>query len=315
MQQKRTYLISGASGFIGSCLTRRLVASGEEVHIVLRKESNLWRIKEVLNKVVCHKCDLLEADKLKSIVRKIKPEIIYHLTAYGAYPYQSEADKIINTNILGTENLLAACSGVNYALFVNTGTSSEYGFKQKPMKETDLLEPVSLYALSKSAQTILCAYIARAKKRPVVTLRPFSVYGPYEQPCRLIPTLMRALYFKQKMKLVAPKISHDYIYIDDVIDAFLLIDKFKKYPGEIFNLGTARQSSLKEVVNTAVKVAERNTEFIWGKMKPRGWDTDYWVADISKAKRLLGWEPKINLDEGLRLTWRWFKEKGYEINP
>ena len=306
MPSEKVHLITGATGFIGSCLVRRLVDSGKQVHIIVRKDAKLWRIKNIITKVNCHISDLSVEDQLKKILSVVKPDIIYHLATYGAYSYQNEPDKIINTNILGTWNLLKAASNIDYELFVNTGSSSEYGFKKSPMKETDILEPASYYAVTKSSQTLLCTNIAREEHRPIVTLRPFSVYGPYEEPARFIPTLMRALYFKEKMNLVSPEISRDQIYIKDVVDAYMLTDMLKKFPGEIFNVGTGRQYSIRDVVETAMKVSGKTTDFAWGEMKRRAWDTDNWVADISKAEKLLNWRPNINMEKGLSLMWEWF---------
>lgn len=308
MKRKRTYLVTGVTGFVGSYLFRRLIESGQKVHILIRKQTNLWRIKDIVNKATVHISDLSSANELEKIIKRIKPNIIYHLATHGAYSFQDNPEKIINTNMLGTFNLLRATSGLDYELFVNTGSSSEYGFKKLPMKEGDLLEPASYYAVSKCSQTLLCCYIARKEKKPVVTLRLFSVYGPYEEPTRFIPTLLKSLYLRQKINLVSSEISRDYIYVDDVIEAYLSIEQLKKNLGEIFNIGTGRQYTIKEVVETAVSVTGKTTDFGWGKMERRIWDTDNWVADISKAKALLDWSARINLEEGLSLTWEWFKK-------
>ena len=317
MTRKRTHLITGATGFIGSCLLRRLVDAGETVHVILRKEAKTWRVKDILGKATCHVSDLSDPSALEKIIHDAKPDVIYHLATYGAYPYQNQPDQIIKTNISGTWNLLKAANTFEYELFINTGSSSEYGFKKSPMKETDLLEPASYYAVTKCSQTLLSSHIAREEKRPIVTIRPFSVYGPYEEPTRFMPTLMKALHRKESMNLVSPEISRDHIYVEDVIDAYLLFGELKKFPGEIFNIGTGAQSSIKHVVETAVRITGQTAEFIWGAMKQRMWDTNYWVADISKARQLLGWAPKIGLEKGLSLTWEWFKRNNnfYTHNP
>jgi nucleoside-diphosphate-sugar epimerase len=312
MSKKRVYLLTGASGFIGSCLLRKLVAKNEKVHVLLRKEAKLWRIRDLLKKIEIHFDDLADANKLSNLTGKIRPDIIYHLATYGAYSTQNNGDLCIDTNIRGTWNLLKATAKIDYELFVNTGSSSEYGFKQAPMKENDFLEPASYYAVTKSSQTLLCSYFARENKKPIVTLRPFSVYGPYEEKNRFIPVLMKSIYLQQKMSLVSPDITRDWIYIDDMVDAYLLTDKLKKCGGEVFNIGTAIQSSIREVVTIATKVIGKTTHFEWGKMTNRKWDTSYWVADRSKAKKLLKWSPKISLRQGLLLTWDWFtKNSGY----
>jgi nucleoside-diphosphate-sugar epimerase len=307
MTNKNTFLITGASGFIGSVLLRRLVSQKQKVHLILRKESKSWRIADLMNKVTVHHSDLSNLSELTAIIKKVKPNIIYHLATNGAYSYQSNANQIIETNILGTWNLLQACNTIDYDLFVNTGSSSEYGTKEFAMRETDIVEPNSYYAVTKCAQTLLCSHIAKQEHRPIVTIRPFSVYGPYEEPRRFVPTLMNALMFNKEMNLVTPETARDQIYVDDMVDAYLKICELRKNPGEYFNIGTGVQSTLKEVVESAVKVTGKNAQFKWGTMEGRSWDTNNWVADISKARQLLKWTPKTTLEQGLKLTWDWFQ--------
>jgi len=305
---KNTFLITGASGFIGSVLLRRLVKEKQNIHLILRKNAKTWRINDLLESVTVHHSDLSDTRKLTKIVKIVNPSVIYHLATNGAYSDQNQPDLIIQTNILGTFNLLKACNTVKYQLFVNTGSSSEYGFKKFAMRENDILEPASYYAVTKCAQTLLCSHIAKQEKKPIVTIRPFSVYGPYEEPKRFIPTLMKALFLKEPMNLVSPKTARDQIYVEDMVDAYLKIDELKHNPGEYFNIGTGVQSTIKETVEAAIKVTNKNTSFKWGSMKGRNWDTSNWVADISKAKQLLNWTPKTNLETGLKLTWDWFKK-------
>lgn len=302
----KKFLITGAAGFIGSVLLRKLVSANENVEIILRESSNTWRINDILKKMKIYYSDLSNLEQLKVIIDKIKPSIIYHLATHGAYSYQKDANLIIKTNILGTWNLLQACNEINYELFVNTGSSSEYGRKDFAMRENDALEPESYYAVSKCAQTLLCSNVAKQENRPVVILRPFSVYGPYEEPKRFIPTLLKSLFLKKEINLVSPEISRDQIFIDDIIEAYLKIEEMKNCRGECFNIGTGIQSSIKEVVETAIKVTRVKIKLNWDCMEPRSWDTKNWVADISKARQLLKWKPKISLGKGIYLTWKWF---------
>jgi len=305
---KKKYLITGSSGFIGSALLRKLLEQNNDVYIILRKNSKTWRINDLLKKVTVFYSNLSDVTELTQIIKKIKPNIIYHLATNGAYSYQKDADQIIHTNILGTWNLLQACNTVQYELFVNTGSSSEYGFKKFAMRETDILEPASYYAVTKCAQTLLCTHIARQEKRPIVTIRPFAVYGPFEESKRFVPTFMNALLFNKKMNLVSPIIARDFIYVDDLVDAYLKINEFKNNPGEYFNIGTGLQSTIKNFVETAMKVIGKDIKLKWGSLENRNWDTDNWVSDISKAKQLLNWIPKTNLEQGIKLTWIWFKK-------
>jgi len=110
------------------------------------------------------------------------------------------------------------------------------------------------------------------------------------------------------MDLVSPHIARDYIYVEDMVDAYLKIEALKKNGGEYFNIGTGIQSTIKEVVDMAVLVTNKKARFNWKKMKARAWDTDTWVADITKAKMKLGWRPKTSLADGLKLTFDWFSK-------
>lgn len=300
------FLITGASGFVGSYLLRKLAEKEAQIHIILRKSSKTWRIKDILDKVNIHTGDLTKFKEVQQIVNRVRPTIIYHLASYGAYPYQKNVEEILKTNVFATWNVLKAVANHQYKLLVNTGSSSEYGFKKKPMKETDILEPASYYAITKCTQTYLCSHTANESHKPIVTLRPFSVYGPYEEPSRLIPTLLKSLYVGEKMSLVSPHIARDLIYISDMIDAYLKIKELQQYPGKTFNIGTGIQSSIEQIVKTAFKVTDKKIKLEWGRMQPRSWDTTNWVANISLAKNLLRWEPKYNLSQGLYNTWEWF---------
>ena len=302
----KKFLLTGATGFVGACLLRRLVGEGARPHILIRKDARLWRIKDLLPRIHVHTVDLTDGAGLRKVVGRIRPDIIYHLAANGAYSSQHDADRIVTTNILGGWNLLQACAFGKYELFVNTGTSSEYGFKTKPMRESDALEPVSYYAVTKCTMTWLGMQAAR-EGRPVVTLRPFSVYGPYEEPTRLIPVLMAALYHQKPMDLVPAATARDFIYVDDMVDAFLKINMLTKARGRVLNIGTGRQTTLRQLIAAAQKATGRTTDFRWGKMPAKSWDTSRWVADMSRTKEILGWSPKTDLLSGLKKTWQWYQ--------
>src|SRR5579872_2229408 len=182
------FFITGATGFVGSCLARKLVELGCEVHVLARPGADFWRLEGLEKQLGVETGDLTDGERLTEIFRAVKPTIIYHLAVHGAYPHETDADRIILTDVFGTWNLLKASAEVDYKLLVNTGSSSEYGAKSFAMRETDPLEPASYYAVAKCAQTLVCGYRAMAERRPVNTLRLFSVFGPYEEPSRFVPT-------------------------------------------------------------------------------------------------------------------------------
>ena len=152
-----TVLITGATGFIGACLARK-ISKTHNVHIILRKDSDTWRIKDIINDLSLHYADLTDGPAVKKIVEAVKPNTIYHLAAYGTYSSQQDCSQIIQSNIIGTLNLLKASEHIGFSIFINTGTSSEYGTKNQPMKETDITEPNTCYGVSKVSQTLLCQH-------------------------------------------------------------------------------------------------------------------------------------------------------------
>src|SRR5947208_936064 len=138
------------------------------------------------------------------------------------------------------------------------------------MRETDLLEPNSYYAVAKGAQTLLCQHVAKAERRPITTFRLFSVYGPFEEPSRLIPTLVRLCLEGRNLTLVDPETARDFVYIDDVVDAYLRIDKLAGLCGEVMNIGTGVQRTLAPVGDTVLRetgAQARTRQPRWGRAR------------------------------------------------
>ena len=307
LSQERFFL-TGGTGFVGACLARRLVEAGAEVHLLVRESADRGRLEGIENKLTFHLGDLT-GTALESIVKAIQPTVIYHLAVHGAYSFQTDADETIHTNVFGTWNLLKACASIDYKVFVNAGSSSEYGSKPQAMRETDVLEPNSYYAVAKSAQTLVCRHTARLEQRPINTFRLFSVYGPYEEPSRLVPTVVRHCLEGRALEMVSPGTARDFVYIDDVVDAFLRIDKLGSLCGEVLNIGTGLQSTVKDIVEAAVAAAGNAPPVRWGAMDARPWDTETWVADCTKTRRLLEWAATTRLPEGIAKTAAWHREQ------
>jgi nucleoside-diphosphate-sugar epimerase len=307
------FFVTGATGFVGSCLTRKLAELGCEVHTLIRATSKRWRLGGLEQKVTLHIGDLNDGERLRELIGEIQPTVVYHLAVHGAYPTQTNADQIILTDMFGTYNLLKACSEVDYKVFVNTGSSSEYGSKQYAMRECDLLEPTSYYAVAKAAQTLVSQHMARADRRPINTFRLFSVYGPYEEPTRLVPTLVRRCLESKELDMVSPDTARDFVYVDDVVEAYLQIGQLSLQCGEVFNIGTGIQSSMRDVVRAVFQSAGAKVKVNWGTMPARSWDTETWLADTTKVRRILKWAPRTSLAEGIQKTTEWFRSEGYRM--
>jgi nucleoside-diphosphate-sugar epimerase len=299
--------ITGATGFIGSNLTRRSLERGAEVFINIRKTSDTWRIRDILDDVDVIPVDITEYAKLKDFLKEIRPDIIFHTATYGGNAGQKNTEKIIKTNFIGTVNLLRSSRDINPDLFVNTGSSSEYGIKDSAITESCLLEPVTEYGASKAAATLYCQTIACTEKLPVVTLRLFSPYGRYEQKSRLVPSLILAALQKINPRITSRQFVRDFIFIEDVLDAYEAVINIKNAPGKIFNIGSGQQHSVGEVADMIVELLGNEVTYEVG--MPQAWKNEpsFWQADIQRSKAELDWEPKYSLRKGLAATIDWFK--------
>lgn len=306
MRTKRV-IITGATGFVGANLARRLLRDGHELHLLVRKNYTAWRIETIRSNVKIHEVDLLDADKLNTVVKQVHPDWIFHLATYGAYSSQTNIHKMIQTNLTGTVNLVEACLKTSFEAFVNTGSSSEYGYKDHAPSEKEWLEPNSHYAVTKASATLLCRFLALSRHVRLVTLRLYSVYGPFEEPTRLIPTLIIHGLRGDLPTLVNANVARDFVYVEDVNDAYLLAASgIEQEIGSVYNIGTGRQTSIMEVVATARRKMKITADPLWGSMQDRNWDTAVWVADNKTAQESLSWKPRYDFNQGFEETINWF---------
>ena len=302
-------LVTGATGFVGANLVRRLVREGYEVHILTRPTSNKWRLTNVLSKLNDHTVDLLEEKKLRGLIKEIEPEIIFHLAVAGIYGGVHLPEKnLIETNFLGTVNLVNACNDIDYKCFINTGSSSEYGPKKHPMKETDVCEPINMYGITKCAATLYGRFVAKTEDKPIVGFRLFSPYGPYDDMTRLITYAIIKALQNNDLNLANPEAVRDYIYIEDVVDLYMKsIEKAYELKGEVFNVGSGSQTTIRYVVNKIMELTQSKSSINWRSVDGRSYDTEKWEADIEKTSKFFDWEPIYDIDEGLKKTISWFR--------
>lgn len=301
--------ITGIAGFVGAGLARALLQDGAEVHGLIRSSSNLWRLDDIKGEFHLHTGDLLNEESLREAIQEAKPEVIFHLGVYGAYHVcQNDKELIMRTSFDATRVLLDAAKENGVGIVINTGSSSEYGTKDHPMREDELIEPNSYYAVGKAAQTLYCQQFAREEKLPIITLRLFSVYGPYEEPIRFIPTLVTKVLANEDVPLADPRTARDFTYLADVVDAYRVAAKRPELSGEIFNVGTGKQHTIKETFDTAVALTGSTSQPIVGAYANRSFDTNQWVADVNKASSQLIFTAQYSLEDGLRATIEWTKK-------
>ncbi len=308
--QTKKILITGGAGFIGANFVHAFADMGYSVTVLEREGTNLWRLGKIKNNVNIQYVDLLDYPTLEGFITKLNPNIILHFATYGAYQArQQEVKTTVDTNLLGTINLVNACSKISFDCFINTGSSSEYGVKIRAMKETDTLEPNNLYGVTKAASTMYCQHIAKKFNLPIITIRPFTPYGYFEDKDRLVPTIIRACLNNTELKLSAPGSVRDFVFIEDAIALYVNAIKYaQKSKGQVFNLGSGKQQSVAQMVALVKKITNSPVKPLYGQVKKVWIEPGVWKADISKTKKLLRWKPAHTLQQGLIKNMQWFKE-------
>lgn len=300
-------LVTGAAGFIGSHLVKRLIDIGCRVIVMIRPSSNLWRIEDILDQVEIVQCDLkhLRTEELASRLSDV--QVVYHLAASGVDQSYQDISSVIQTNVLGTLRILQLAQILKVERFVYCGSCFECGCGT--LLSEDLLPmPISEYGASKSAGWILVHTFFRRYSLPVVSLRPFTVYGPLEAPHRLIPyTIIKALD-GSNIQLTGGEQARDFIFVEDVVKAFLSAAVTPAAVGGTFNVCTGLATSVREVVSTIVRLTRSTAKPLFGALPYR--DTGIWVlsGDPAKAKDKLGWSARTSLRDGLYATIQWFQE-------
>ena len=303
-------LITGASGFIGANLVNDVINSKDQIHILIRKESNLWRLNNILSKCNLHFADISKIKEVENIISEIKPEIVYHCATYGVYPKQKDAVKIEKTNLSGTKNLVSSLTkNTNLKKLVNIGSVFEYGSKSGLIKETDSTDGLDDYSKSKILQTKMIEDFVHQHNLPAVTLRLFTTYGNFEEPGRLISDIMVAIIKEKPIKILSRNAIRDFVYIADVIDALKKISVESEIDGEIFNVGSGHASSVENIVNLVSDITNTNSKIIFQDKNDKEYDKagTNGYANIEKIEKI-GWRPKTSLESGLEKTYEWFKK-------
>jgi len=302
-------VVFGAGGFIGANLLRTLLSVRQDCYGVTHQRFIGWRLIDLPAENLVY-ADLTDKRSIERLFNERDIKTIFNFAAYGGYSKQQDADLIYKTNLLGTADLLEIASKKGFSAFINAGSSSEYGTNSAAPKENDELSPNSHYAVSKVASAYLTKYYGELVKLPVLNLRFYSVFGPYEEPDRLIHRLIEEALIGSLPPLVDPEISRDFVYVDDAVAAAILAASVgvKKMPGASLNIASGKKTSMREIVQLAKELLSVKKEPNWSQMPNRSWDLVQWYGNPALAKEVLGWEATTSLREGLTKTIEWTKK-------
>ena len=313
---KKSVLVTGAGGFIGSHLTEHLVELGVNVKAFVRYNSrNDWGLlellpKETLDKIEVIMGDLKDTDAVRQSVKDV--DIIFHLGALIAIPYSYiHPRETIETNILGALNVLTVAKENNIEKLVHTSTSEAYGTaKYVPITEEHPLQGQSPYSASKIGADKIAESFYLSFDLPVAIIRPFNTYGPRQSARAVIPTIITQALTKEEIFLGSLHPTRDYTYVKDVVEGFIKVAESPKSIGEVINIGSNFEISIGDLANKIISLVGKNAEIITdsARVRPQDSEVERLWCDNTKAKRLLGWEPTTSLDEGLKRTIDWISK-------
>jgi nucleoside-diphosphate-sugar epimerase len=281
---------------------------GYQTHAFVLKTTNRWRLLDGFDSVRWHEVDVRSSEAVRAAFRLIQPSVVIHLAAHGQYAYHHDHVKMFETNVLGTLNLLTSAEECGISLFLNAGSSSEYGPKDRPMSEADRLAPDRAYGVSKAAQTLLAMQMSRARQMAIVSCRFFSVYGPWDDPTKMVPRLLSHASKGVPFEISSPNVARDLIFVEDVADALLEFDKLSELSGEVFNIGTGEKTTFGMLVDYVFELFGARVIVSWNEALLNSWDTTSWCADMTKTSEVLGWRPKHSVRQGLEVTAKWMAE-------
>jgi nucleoside-diphosphate-sugar epimerase/glycosyltransferase involved in cell wall biosynthesis len=298
-------LVLGASGFVGANLLRMLLTAR---HDVVGTATNLptWRLEGISDSNLWAG-DLLVDANLDQLLSTVQPRTVFNCVAYGAYSFETDEQLIYTTNFNLTSRIIERLLPRNIACYVHAGSSSEYGDEASAPTEQAQPRPNSHYAVSKVATAYLLKFHGAKSKFPCANLRLYSVYGPYEDSERLIPSVVRNGVRGEYPPFVRPDISRDFVYVDDACEAFIDTALYLEPGayGESFNVGSGKKTTIADVAAIAAKVYDIAAKPVFS-MPERNWDVADWFADPTRARELLQWQSSTDFETGLRRTTDWY---------
>ena len=308
-------LITGADGFIGSCLTEMLVADGYHVKALSQYNSfNNWGWPEDVN---CKKDievltgDIRDPHYCKYITKDI--DIIFHLAALIAIPYSYIApDSYVDTNVKGTLNICQAAKENGNIRVIHTSTSEVYGTaKYVPIDESHPVQPQSPYSATKIAADAVAMSFYNAFSLPVTIARPFNTYGPRQSARAVIPTIITQISNgKKKIKLGDVTPTRDFNYVDDTCRGFIMLAECNKSIGQTVNIGSNFEISIGDTLSIIKELMNSDVKFIVDekRIRPEKSEVFRLWCDNSKIEKLTGFKPQINIKDGLQKTIDWITQ-------
>ena len=305
-------LVTGADGFIGSHLTQTLASKGYNVRALSQYNSfNNWGWLEQLdckNDIEILSGDIRDPNYCKTITKDV--DIIFHLAALIAIPFSYVApDSYVETNIKGTLNICQAAKDNRVSRLIHTSTSEVYGTaKYVPIDENHPLQPQSPYSATKIAADAMAMSFYNSFDLPVTIARPFNTYGPRQSARAVIPTIITQIASgKKEIQLGDPSPTRDFNYVEDCCRGFVMLAESEKTIGETINIGSNTEISIGDTFNLIKELMSSDVTLVNDEKRKRPKKSEVFRlwCDNKKIKELIGYEPKVDIKNGLKKTIDW----------
>ena len=303
-------LVTGASGHLGSYLTRLLLSRGHEVIVFVRPQSDLWRISDVLSQTKLIRGDLSDIDRVTPQIMSAAPEIVFHLAWYGVTSEYRNDPNQINYNLIGTLGLLQAAQQSGCSCWVGMGSQAEYGPYNGTLREDLPTWPMTTYGVTKLCVGLLSRKLCEMTGTRYIWLRLLATYGPKDDVHHLIPTVIIKLLASEKPSLTLGEQQWDYLYVEDAAEAIYSVALKSKAQG-VFNLGSGETCTIRSIVERIRDMIAPELPVGLGEMPYRPDQVMHLQADISRLRQVVRWSPQVSPDDGLERTVTWFKENAW----
>lgn len=311
----RKVLVTGAEGFIGSHLVDQLLEEGAEVRALVHYNPfGRWGwLQDRADDVDIQSGDVRDGERVAHVVEGM--DVVFHLAALIGIPYSYDApESYIQTNVMGTYNVLTACRRAGVDRMVQTSTSEVYGTALRvPIDELHPLQPQSPYSASKIAGDMTALSFHHAFGLPVAVVRPFNTYGPRQSTRAIIATVLAQLFSGSgEIRIGTTTPTRDFNYVTDTARGFLAVADCDQALGQVVNIGSGREISIGDLVELLVKISGKDARVVSDadRLRPAGSEVERLLCDNTRAREWAGWKPEVGLEEGLRRTAEWI-----ESNP
>ena len=298
-------LVTGASGHLGSFLTERLVTEGAEVFALVRPESDLWRLANVVDRITLIRADLGNLSGVAGDIANTRAEVVFHL-AWQGVTSASRHDPAQADNVTAGLGLFDVVRGAGCRVWIGIGSQAEYGPSEEVLTEDTPVQPITAYGAGKLKLGQLTKQLSESSGIRYVWLRLLATYGPKDDERHLLPSAIRSLLAGERPKLTAGEQRWDYLYVEDAANAIYQTAINKDAQG-VFNLASGETHAIREIIERAAYLIDPSLRVEFGELPYPSDQQMRLAANIDRLVTATGWRPEVGIEEGLERTVAWYK--------